>query len=168
MEFFSIIKNRRSIRKYKTDAVPEDKLKRILEAGRLAPTAANRQPFLLYLIRNPKDNKKFAKALKQKWALDAPVIVAVFGDPKGCWTRSFDNKKFHFVDVAIAMDHLILTATSEGLGTCWIANVDPDKIKDALDVPDHFEFVALTPIGFADESPMEKQKKKFDELIVEK
>ncbi len=160
MDLLTVLSSRRSIRRYKPDPIPPNSLKRILDAIRLAPTAANRQPFLFVIVEHPM--KTLTGIIKQDWVLDAPNVIIAFGNRKECWKRSWDSKLFHFVDAAIAMDHLILIAFTEGLGTCWVAANDPEQLRNALNVSDEFEFVALTPIGFPDELPPARPRKDLE------
>ncbi len=164
MDFYSVIKQRRSIRKYKPDPFPQDMLERILEAARIAPTAVSRQPFQFVVVKNPK--KHLAEIIRQKWVLEAPVVIIAFAKPEEAWQRSWDDKNYAFVDTTIAMDHLILAATAEGLGTCWVAANDPEKLKDLLPEQKSLHFVALTPLGYPDEEPEERPRKEFTEFII--
>lgn len=163
MEFSKVLQDRRSIRKYRSDAVPEEKLTRILDAARMAPTAANRQPFHLIVVKNPR--KYLSDRVRQTWVLDAPVVVIAFCDREKAWVRQWDSQDFSLVDTAIAMDHLILAATAEGLGTCWVAASDPAKLEELLSTEFQMKFVALTPIGYPDAEPAEKSRKNLSELI---
>ncbi|MHA2232740.1 MAG: nitroreductase family protein [Candidatus Hodarchaeales archaeon] len=163
MEFSKVIQDRRSIRKYRPDAVSEEKLTRILDAARIAPTAANRQPFHLIVVKNPR--RYLSDRVRQTWVLDAPIVVIAFCDSEKAWVRQWDSQDFSFVDTAIAMDHLILAATAEGLGTCWVAANDPAKLEELLPTELQMKFVALTPIGYPVAEPAEKSRKDLSELI---
>ncbi|MHA2246319.1 MAG: nitroreductase family protein [Candidatus Hodarchaeales archaeon] len=163
MEFFDVIETRRSIRAYHPDKLVEDEqLKRILQAARLAPTAANRQPYKFVIIKNPKEILDF---IKQKAVHQAPLVIAIFVDETAAWQRKFDRKNFAWVDGSIVFEHLILAATAEGLSTVWIANADPDAMEKVCKVPDTFRFLALTPIGYAAEKPKEISRKPESELV---
>ncbi len=164
-KFEEVLYNRQSIRKYSQQPVEQDKLDRIIDAAIAAPTAANKQPWLLCIIKKPR--KQLKGILKQKWALDAPIVVVVFGNKEMAWERSWDSLSFHMVDATIVMDHLILAATNEGLGTCWIAANDPAAIRKACEVEPNFEFLALTPIGYPAEKPSKKGRKSKEVLIKE-
>lgn len=160
MDLLSILSSRRSIRRYKPDPIPPHSLKRILDAIRLAPTASNRQPFLFVIVEHPK--KTLAGIMKYKWVLEAPIVIVAFGNRNECWKRPWDSKLYHFVDATIAMDHLMLIAITEGLGTCWVADNDPEQVRCALNVSDEFEFVALTPIGVPDQLPPARPRKDLE------
>ena len=157
MEFFDVIETRRSIRAYHSDKpIKDEQLKRILRAARLAPTAANRQPYKLVIIKNPKEALDF---VKQKAVHQTPLVIAIFVDEAAAWQRKFDRKNFAWVDGSIVFEHLVLAATAEGLSTVWIANVDPVAMENACNVPSNFHFLALTPIGYAAEEPKEISRK---------
>ncbi len=156
MEFMEVIRERRSIRKYKDDPVPDDALKEILTAGQLAPSGANRQPWHFIVVRDP-DTKESMDI--PEWASRAPVVLAVCGDPEisGNW---------YVVDPTIALEHMILAAANRGLGTCWVGKLNRDeRVKEALGVPDHMHVIAVTPIGYPDESPKPKGRKKLEEIV---
>jgi nitroreductase len=163
MEFFKVLQVRRSVRKYHSDPVSKEQLNRILKAARIAPTAANRQPFHFVVVKKPQ--KYLSGRIRQKWILDAPLVVIAFCDREKAWVREWDNQNFAFVDTAIAMDHLILAAAAEGLGTCWVAANDPASLEELLPPGLQLTFVALTPIGYPAVEPPEKTRKELSELI---
>jgi nitroreductase len=146
--------------------VDEDALERILDAARLAPTAANRQPLHFYVVRDAAVRASLKEAYGQQWFVDAPVIVCACARPGTAWTRS-DGKNYADIDVTIAMDHLVLAATAEGLGTCWIGAFKPDALRRILGIPPELEPVAMTPLGRpADEAPPgPKPRKDLAELV---
>ncbi|MFX0183411.1 MAG: nitroreductase family protein [Candidatus Hodarchaeota archaeon] len=162
MDFFDVVRKRRSIRAYLPKQVDDEKIKKILNAARLAPTAANKQPYKLVVIKNPKTKLDF---VRQKAVHQAPVVIAIFIDESQAWFRNYDNKNFAFVDGAIVFEHIILAAVAQGLATVWIANVDPSLMKKALDLQDKYHFLALTPIGYPAEEPKKTSRKPKNELI---
>ena len=166
MDFYETINLRQSVRAYKKDLVEDDKLGRILDAARLAPTAANRQPFSLIVVKNEQVKHKLKDAYSQKWFFTAPVIICACALPDVAWKRS-DGKAYVDVDVAIAMDHLILAAASEGLGTCWIAAFKPDVVKNVLSIPDNLEPLILTPLGYPESIPKPTFRKPLGEIVRE-
>ncbi len=134
MEFFSVIEKRQSIRVFKHDIpVKEESLKKILRAARLAPTAANKQSYILVVIENPKQ----LEFIKQKAVYQAPLAIAIFVDESQAWTRSFNQQNYAFVDGAIIFEHLILAATAEDLATVWIANIDPFLMQKHPQYPEN-------------------------------
>ena len=164
MDYYKVIKKRRSMRAYENRDVEEDKLKRILEAARIAPSAANIQPWLFIVIRKIKVKQKLKAAYARPWFWAAPVVICACGIKSQAWRRS-DGKNYLDVDVAIAMDHLILAATAEGLGTCWIGAFDPTEVKRILHLPAEIEPIALTPLGYPAASPEPKPRKPWEEVI---
>jgi len=166
MDFYEVIQGRRSVRKYKTDPVDDDKLQRILNAARLAPSAANRQPISFIVVRDDKTKRKLKDAYSQEWFYTAPVIICACTLPDKAWKRN-DGKAYVDVDVAIAMDHLILAAAAEGLGTCWIAAFKPGIVKEVLNIPDDLEPLILTPLGYPETIPEPTYRKPLNEIVRE-
>jgi len=164
MEFYEVVRKRSSIRKYKDRPVEEEKLRRILEAARLAPSAANRQPWHFIVVRDPKVKEELKAAYGREWFYTAPVIICACGDPSSAWVRS-DGKSYLDVDVAIAMEHLILAAAAEGLGTCWIGAFDEEAVKKALGIPEGISVIALTPLGYPAEEKGEKVRKSTEDIV---
>ncbi len=164
MEFSDLIKNRYSVRSYKSEPVEEEKLQRILDAARLAPTASNRQCFQLLIIHTSEKQEELKKVYSKSWFVDAPLVICACGLPQANWVRS-DGKNYNDVDVAIVMDHLILAAANEGLGTCWIGAFNPAELRKLLNLPDEVEPVVLTPLGYPKNSPKPKKRKDLSELV---
>ena len=166
MEFYEVISKRRSIRAYKKDPVEDSKLSRILNAARLAPTAANRQPYSLIVVKDEETKLKLKDAYSQEWFFTAPVIICACALPDDAWKRN-DGKGYVDVDVAIAMDHLILAASAEGLGTCWIAAFKPEVVREVLNIPDNMEPLVLTPLGYPETIPEPTFRKPLEEMVRE-
>jgi nitroreductase len=166
MEFSELIRKRYSVRAYKPDPVEEEKLQQVLEAARLAPTAANRQPFQLLVIPTAGREAELQRIYPRDWFVGAPLVLCACGIPAQGWTR-MDGKPYVDVDVTIAMDHLILAATSLGLGTCWIAAFDPAAAREVLELPDGVEPVVFTPLGYPADSLGPKKRKPLADLVRE-
>jgi nitroreductase len=164
MEFWELISKRYSVRAYKADPVEEDKLHQVLEAARLAPTAANRQPFQVVVIHTAGREAELQRVYHRGWFTAAPLILCACALPAEGWVRA-DGKPYTEVDVAIAMDHLILAATTLGLGTCWIADFDAKAAREVLGLPDGVEPVAFTPLGYPADQPRAKKRKPLSELV---
>ncbi len=164
MEFYDVIRSRYSVRSYKSDPVEEEKLQRILEAARLAPTAANRQSFQLIVVHTQGKEEELKKIYSKSWFIQAPLAIFACGLPKDNWVRR-DGKNYNDVDVAIVMDHLILAAANEGLGTCWIGAFNPDETRKLLKLSDAIEPIAITPLGYPNDSPRKKRRKNLSELV---
>ena len=165
MDFFELIQKRYSVRAYKPDQVEETKLQQILQAARLAPTAANRQPFHVIVIKTDGKEATLKRVYDRKWFTDAPVVLCVCAIPDQAWTRRQDGKCYCDVDAAIVMDHIILAAAALGLGTCWIGAFNPDAAREVLNLPPEVEPIAFTPLGYAADNPKEKQRKDLSAIV---
>ena len=164
MDFLELARKRYSVRSYKSDPVEKEKLERILEAARLAPTAVNIQPFQLVVIHTAGREVELLQIYKKKWFVQAPIVICACGIFGKSWVRK-DGKNYIDVDVAIVMDHLILAATAEGLGTCWIGAFSPAAAKEVLRLPEGVEPIAFTPLGYAADRPPTKKRKPLPELV---
>jgi len=164
MKFSELAVARYSVRAYKPEAVPAETLAVVLEAARMAPTAANRQAFQLIVIETAGRGPELSKIYGREWFTQAPLVICACGLPEENWVRR-DGKNYNDVDVAIVMDHLTLAAADVGLGTCWIGAFDPDAARDVLGLPDEVEPVAFTPLGYPADAPGPKKRKPLDELV---
>ena len=158
MEFNDVIKKRRSIRKYKTEKIPEKILEGVLEAARLSPSGKNIQPIHFIVVTDQETKEQLDPRLAE-----APVYIVGFVDPtKG---------RCSIPDGIIAFEHIILAAVNYGLGACWkgtyLGHLEQEEkmIKTILDVPMHMSLVAYTPLGYPAECPDERPKKPLSELI---
>jgi nitroreductase len=164
MEFSELIEKRYSVRAYKPDPVEDGKLQTVLEAARLAPTAANRQAFQFIVVHTEGREAELARIYKADWFVQPPLVICACGIPAENWVRK-DGKNYNDVDVAIAMDHLTLAAADVGLGTCWIGAFDPDATREVLGLPDGVIPIAFTPLGYPADQPKPKKRKALSELV---
>jgi len=164
MEFLSLVKKRKSIRAYKPDPVPQKVLDAVLEAGRFAPSACNFQPWYFVVLQGKKEMVRLSNGYKQQWFLHAPAALVVCIDTTKAWKRS-DGKAYGDVDAAIAMDHMILAATEQGLGTCWIGAFNREAVSKALGLPAHIEPVVMTPLGYPEGEPETRPRKTMEEIV---
>ena len=164
MEFSDLVVQRYSVRAYKPDPVSDKELEGVLDAARLAPTAANRQAFQLIVIHTAGREKELKRIYGRDWFVQAPLVICACGMPGKNWVRS-DGKNYNDVDVAIVMDHLILAAANLGLGTCWIGAFDPSAAREVLGLPTDVEPVAFTPLGYPADEPRAKVRKALPELV---
>lgn len=141
MEVFEAVQKRRSVRAYQSKLIPKDKLEKILEAARLAPSAANIQPWHFIVVTDAFKRENLAKAPFAKFLREAPVVIVGCGNQKA-------SPRWFMVDVAIAMQNMVLTATSEGLGTCWVGNFEEKHVKELLKIPREFRVIALLALGY--------------------
>lgn len=165
MEYSELIAARYSVRAYRPDAVEDSKLQAILEAARLAPTAANRQPFQLVVIRTAGREEELRKIYHRPWFVQAPLVIAVCAVSSQAWVRESDRFNARFIDAAIVADHLILAAANLGLGTCWIANFNTEAARSVLRLPEEAEPVIFTPLGYPADQPASKTRKPLSELV---
>ncbi len=164
MEFSNLIQRRYSVRAYKPDPVEDNKLQGLLEAARLAPSAANRQALRFIVIHTEGREEELQRIYNRDWFVQPPLVICACGIPSENWVRK-DGKNYNDVDVAIAMDHLILAATDAGLGTCWIADFDANAAREVLHLPDDVEPIAFTPLGYPAVQPGPKKRKDLSELV---
>lgn len=164
MDFIDLVKTRYSVRAYKADPVGEEDLNQVLEAARLAPTAANRQPFQLIVIHTAGREDDIRRIYNRDWFVQAPLIICACALREQAWTRG-EGKSYVEVDVAIVMDHLILAAADIGLGTCWVANFDPEATREILGLPDGVEPIVFTPLGYPDGQAKPKIRKLKEDLV---
>ncbi len=168
MDIYDVLKERRSIRKYASDPVPEDKLKRILEAGRLAPSWANKQCWRFIVVQDPEKKKKLAASMpesnpaRKAVGETAPAVIVLCADPEASGKQ--DGKDYYLLDSGLAMQQLMLAANAEGLGTCWIAWFDEAAVREACAVPPEFRVVALTPLGVPEKQPSPRPRKDLSEI----
>ncbi len=165
MNFCELTVKRISVRGYKSDPVPEDALKGILESARMAPSAANRQPWHIVVLREEAARRKAHDAYPRDWLLQAPIVLVVCVDPASAWTRTEDGWNAAETDGTILMTHLTLAAAEAGLGTCWIAAFSPSKLREALRLPDGIVPLAITPLGIPTDSGRLKQRKAATEIL---
>ena len=164
MQIHEAIKNRRSVRAYKPDPIPEQSLRKVLEAARLAPSAHNDQDWKFIIIKDIKKRKQLAQAAQsQSFIAEAPVVIAAVAlNPERVMNCEVPA---YAINLAIAVDHMTLQACEQGLGTCWIGAFSQEEVKKVLKIPDKYKVVALLPLGFPADSPRPKTRKSLEEII---
>ena len=166
MNFIELATQRSSVRNFEPRPVENEKLLQVLEAARIAPSAANFQPWQFNILTEPEVLDLIYPLYPREWLTTAPVIIVALGDHSKGWHRGKDDKDFTEVDVAIAIDHLTLAATELGLGTCWICNFDVEKYCEIFNTPENLEPIALIPIGYPVAKPIKvKQRKAIDQIV---
>jgi len=159
LEFFEVVRARRSIRKYKKGAeVRAEHLKAMLEAARLAPSARNLQPWYLVVVRDEKRKEELARAaMNQAFVAEASVVIVCLSDPR-------ISPRWHDKDAMIAMEHIALAATALGYGSCWIGAFDERSVREVIGAPEELKVVALMAIGVPDERPPPRPRKPMSEF----
>jgi nitroreductase len=171
-----LIRERHSVRSYLAQPVEEEKLAAIIEAARLAPSASNSQPWHFYVVKNKEKIAALAgkmplgsRLVANSFIAGAPVVIAATAGPIDLLHRvaSFIvNRKWYYVDIGIALEHMALTAWELGIGSCWIGWFDQAKVKKLLAVPEREEVIALLTLGYARESSAgPKQRKSREEIV---
>jgi nitroreductase len=164
MDVFTAINQRSSVRAYKASEVEEDKLKKILEAARLAPSASNRQDWKFIIVKNTETKKKLAEAaFGQSFIGEPPIVIVACGtEPKAIMSC---GQPAYTVNVSIACAFMILQAYELGLGTCWIGAFKEDEVKRILKISKEVRVVAMTPLGYPDEPTSQKSRKSVDQIV---
>ena len=170
MTFLDLARRRHSVRAYRPDPVPDDALAAVLEAARVAPTAANRQPFRVIVVHTAGREAELRRIYDRDWFVAAPIVLCVCAVRDEAWRRTmYDGRSHADVDAAIVMDHLVLAAADAGLGTCWIASFDPAAARAVLGVPEEGEPMLFTPLGHpaedAEVSARHLQRRPLEELV---
>lgn len=165
MNVSDAIRLRRSIRAFQDKPIEEEKLFRVLQAGRLAPSAKNRQEWRYVVVRDKELRRKVAVASNNQYFIaEAPVVIV------GCATMVdyvlSGGQPAYTIDVSISMDHMTLQAVEEGLGTCWIGSFKEDEIKGILNIPAEMRIVEIMPLGYPKSLPDPKPRKELEEIIV--
>ena len=165
MDVYTAISTRKSVRAFQDRDVPEKVISRLLEAARLAPSASNRQEWRFVVVRNPETRKRLVRAASgQKFVGEAPIVIACCAETDGHVMPC--GQPCYPIDVAIAIDHLTLCATAEGLGTCWIGAFDEGQVKEILSIPPQIRVVALLPVGYPqDPAPVEKSRLPVEKIV---
>lgn len=149
MDIYETIKQRTSVRGYRSTEVEEEKLSRILDAARLAPSGKNAQPWIFIVVKNKETREKLVPACKgQKFVAEAPIVIVACGREELAYNKMGGYWNSLPVDIGIALEHLMLAAVSEGLGTCWIGAFAEEEVRTILGVPEDVKIVALTPVGY--------------------
>jgi nitroreductase len=154
------ILKRRSIRCYKKEPVPDEICSRILEAGRQAPSAANRQPWHFVVVTDPELKGRLSTGRYNSFIRESAFTIVGIALP---YDRV--SEKWGVVDVTIAMQNMVLAAEVQGVGSCWVGDFKEEEVKRSLNIPEEAKVVALLPMGFPDERPGPKPKKPLSEIV---
>jgi nitroreductase len=164
LSVLNTVKNRGSIRKYLTKPVPKDELLKVIEAARLAQSAANRQPWQFILVTDAALKKSLSEAARnQSFVAQATAVIVCLANPaEAARVGPFEG---FLIDMAIATENMALTAWDLGIGSCWIGAYDEKKVKELLDIPDDIRVVSLLTLGYPDEKPRTKNRKPLNVIL---
>ncbi len=169
MDFYTLVKERFSVRKFKDQAVEKEKVDRILEAGRVAPTAKNLQPFHVYVLKSEEALKKIRDLTPATF--QAPVVMLLCEEADKAWVNPFDGFNSASMDLAIMTSHMMLQAQELGLGTTWVCWFDTAKVKETFEIPDGLQPRVLLPVGYPAEDvqpgPMHPFRKEISDYVTE-
>lgn len=166
MDLYTAIRSRRSIRNYQRKKIAQEKLERVLEAARRAPSAKNLQPWKIILVEDQKLRDGLVEATKgQRFMGIAPLTAVICVNEADCYQDHGDYMSSFAVDGSILMDHLTLAAYAEGLGTCWIGKFSEAETRSLLQIPEGWRVVTLTPLGYPAEEGKFKGRKPLSEII---
>lgn len=165
MNFLDLVKKRYSVRSYEQREIEKEKMDYIMECVRLAPSAVNFQPWRFIVLTDKELMDAVKSTYKREWIQTAPCIIVACANHEESWHRRLDNKDHADIDVSIAVEHLCLAATEQGLGTCWVCNFDAALCRQVMSLPENIEPVALIPIGYPAETEIPEKKRKSMEEI---
>lgn len=167
MKLDEIIQRRRSVRKFKDQSIDKEVIGEIIESARLAPSAVNFQPWKFYICRSEEAKKIMRQSYPREWFNSAPLYILACGDHQQSWKRPCDGKDHLDIDIAIAVEHMVLKITELGLGTCWVCNFNPQTVKEGLQLSENVEPIVLLPVGYpenVDPDPRNKKRKSPEEI----
>ncbi|MDO4462728.1 MAG: nitroreductase family protein [Bacteroidia bacterium] len=164
MTIDEIVKSRYSVRAYKADAVSDEQIGELLEIAHLAPSACNKQPWQIHVVRSKDMLEKIGESYSRDWFKTAPCVLVLVSDHEASWKRQ-DGKDHADVDIAILADHITLKAVEMGLGTCWVCNFDREAVVKALGLGEGLEPAVLLPLGVPDVDAKAKSRKTIEEIV---
>ena len=159
MALVDIVLSRRSVRRYKKKEIPKDVLDKILEAGRQAPSAVNKQPWHFIILTDEEIKKKLSRGFFNRFIKDSPVTIV------GCAHKDLIAGKWSTISTSIALQNMVVAAWSMGVGSCWIGDFNEEKVKRLLGIPAKWKVVALVSFGYPDEKPQPRRKKPLKKII---
>lgn len=167
MNFFEVVQARRSLRSYLDEPVEQKKLEYVLESARMAPSWNNLQCWRFIVVDDADGRKALAESMEEansggKVLMEAPIVIVLCAVPSE--SEVWEGKDITMLDAGLAMEHLVLAATDQGLGTCWQGMFSEEKARKALNVPDNVRIVALSPLGYASEEQPPRPRKAMTEI----
>lgn len=164
--FYELYDRRRSVREFQDKPLEAEKFSRLLKVLNRAQSAANRQPWY-FIVSDKSSRSELNSVFTKECFREAPVVIVACADPGEAWVRKSDNRNYAWVDVSIAITEMIGAATAEGIGTCWIAAIDPERVKDILGIPAQIEVVGIIAMGYPVKELRreEKARKSMEEIV---
>lgn len=166
MDFLELAKNRYSCRYFSDKEIEQEKIDKILEAARLAPTGRNSQSHRILVLTDKVEREKLSGCTKYGW--NAPLIMIICYDKNESWKRGYDDYDGGTIDASIITTHMMLEVTDLGLGATWVGAFDPVKAREIYNVPENYEIVSILPIGYPSEeahpSRLHEDRKSIDEF----
>lgn len=159
MPLIDAVLSRRSVRRYEPKEIPRDVLDKILEAGRQAPSAANKQPWHFIVLTDSEIKKELSKGLFNRFIKDAPVTIV------GCAHKDLIAGKWSIVSTTIALQNMVVAAWAMGVGSCWIGDFNEEEVNRLLSIPEDWNIVALVSFGYPAEKPPSRKKKSIEEIV---
>lgn len=167
MDFLNLAKKRYSCRSFLKKKVEKEKIEKILEAGRVAPTAVNFQPQRILVLDDEEKLSKLNECTKYGWG--APIVMVICYDKTISWKRQYDNKDEGIIDASIVATHMMLEIQDLGLGTTWIGSFDPEKVREIYKIPENLEIISLMPVGYPAEdakpSSSHEKRNSMEEMV---
>jgi len=165
MDLMEAIKKRYSCRSYKDRPIEAEKLSQILEAARLAPSARNFQEWRFIVVTDKSSRAELsAAAYNQSFVAEAPAVIVACSRMQHLMRC---GQRAESIDVAIAIEHIVLAATSLGLGSCWVGSFYPDKVRQILHIPSHIPVIELLTIGYPADDPKEPKRLPLEQIFCE-
>lgn len=167
MDFLNLAKKRYSCRSFLKKKVEKEKIEKILEAGRVAPTAVNFQPQRILVLDDEEKLSRLNECTKYGWG--APIVMVICYDKTISWKRQYDNKDEGIIDASIVATHMMLEIQDLGLGTTWIGSFDPEKVREIYKIPENLEIISLMPVGYPAEdakpSSSHEKRNSMEEIV---
>ena len=166
MDLLNLISKRRSVREYTAAEVEQEKIDYLIECARLAPSAVNFQPWKFLIVKSHEKKELLRQCYQREWFAYASLYIIALDDTTKSWKRKSDNKDHGEIDLAIAIEHIVLAAEEKGLGTCWVCNFNTYLLKEVFNLPDHLVPVAIIPIGYpAKEQDQVSDRKHIKDIV---
>ncbi|UCE16553.1 MAG: nitroreductase family protein [Candidatus Bathyarchaeota archaeon] len=156
MSLLQVIFERRSIRRYRSELIPDEALGNILEAGRLAPSADNAQPWHFVVVIERKIKERLSTGRWNRFIKNSAATIV------GC---GYKDNEWSTIDVTIALENMVIAAETQGIGSCWIGDFEEEKVKELLNIPENLKVIALVSFGYPAVRPKPPKKKNLETIV---